>query len=252
MSVRLIFLFLPFLGFSQWGDFYLASLQQANSDPILAIGNVEASWREEAWSATGTAGTWTDNSGNGNNLTVVGGAPQVQSASVYQVYYDGTDDHHALSTDVANLDFLPGTDSFTIAVKLGNTAPTAGVVNSGGHLVNKGTFNGITEYQYGISYWNTNQFYVTCGGDNTIFSYNPIAEDEIVVVFTASDVSLYVNGSQIGTTTAFTGTFQTTQPVSIASRNGGGNQDSEVYIRDIIIFSKALDASERTTVFDNL
>lgn len=249
--MRIIFLLL-FCVSASAQSFVINSYQYEASDPILAIGDVVASWREEAFSATGAAGTWTDSSGNGHDIPVSSGSPTVQSASVYQVYYDGTDDGHALTTDDIDFDFVPGTDSWTIAIKLGNTAPTSAAVNSGGFLVNKGTFNGGSEYQYSIAYANTNQFYIYCGGDLSLFSYNPVAEDEIIVVFTPSDVSLYVNGSQVGTTTAFTGTYTTTETFSIAARNSGTSQESEIYLRDVIVFSKALSAGERTTVFDNI
>lgn len=248
-NIFFLLLLIPFFGQAQIVDRFT---RFGDSDPILGIGDVVASWREEAWSGTGAAGTWTDSSGNGHDIPVASGSPTVQSASTWQVYYDGTDDSHALATDDPDFDFVPGTDSWTIAIKLGNTAPTRAFVNTGGFLVNKGTFNGGSEYQYSIAYANTNQFYIFAGGDLSNFSYNPVAEDEIIVVFTASDVSLYVNGSQVGTTTAYSGTFTTPQTFSIAARNSGTNWESEVYIRDVIVFSKALNASERTTVFDNI
>ncbi|TXN36138.1 hypothetical protein FVB32_16400 [Flagellimonas hymeniacidonis] len=150
------------------------------------------------------------------------------------------------------LNFVPGTDEFTIMGFMGTGVPSQGV------LVAKGD----DDWQYGIDI-TSSKFWTDIGNANSsarFFDLSSGLVDEnihFVLVVKTTESLLYINGQLIETRNSNSiGTFTDSIDILIgahrSSGNSGFNWEYSDHIRNIGIFSKALSSSEIQAIYNDL
>ncbi len=150
------------------------------------------------------------------------------------------------------LNFVPGTDEFTIMGFMGTGVPSQGV------LVAKGD----DDWQYGIDI-TSSKFWTDIGNANSSARYfnlsSGLVDENIhfVLVVKTTESLLYINGQLIETRNSNSiGTFTDSIDILIgahrSSGNSGFNWEYSDHIRNIGIFSKALSSSEIQAIYNDL
>ena len=219
---------------------------EGSSDPIDTMDGIIASWRADDLPAVGQpAGNWTDRI---NSFVMVAkGSPTIQSSTTgKEVFYDGVDDAHANDADDPEIDFIPETDAFTYVFKIGS--PSA----FGEQLFGKRNSAASTN-QYGAEARGAD-FRVRLGGASYNFTHNndETIENIYVVAVSTTQVSLYANGTLIGTQTlAGSATYPPVLAFG-ATENGGTANFTSFGMMDFLLFDKTLNQTEVNTIQSNL
>ncbi|RDY57726.1 LamG-like jellyroll fold domain-containing protein [Flagellimonas nanhaiensis] len=203
--IRIFFLLIPFLGFSQVPDLLLASQQQANSGP------------SDSRDLPGLVYSVDDPPTDLNFL----GDRQIDIGST-------------------NIDFTPGTDEFSIVVKMGGTHPT-----SFSSIIAKGTSSSV-QYMLGIQ--DGNNLNTALGGGNIVQSSNTFYSGTDLYIWTVSTTTQILRDD--GTerlNAAFSGTATNASNVTIGGRSDSTSQmtGSIAWIR---IYNRVLSASEISAI----
>jgi len=209
--------------------------------------------------APSSGSTWTDSSGNGRNATLVG-SPSYVSNNGGGIRLNNPDNFE--STNHISVPYNIASNTVTVEVVASfNPTSTWGVVwgnefydDSRGYLAYVNTTYGelvITEMNYGIPYGETA---VTITESNDIRQW--------IFVINGTQVSLYLNGSQVGTTnTSGNQTLFATSEFYFGARHlndGTGstdymnNSDSVLYpvFYQMRVYNKALSGAEITQNFN--
>lgn len=154
----------------------------------------------------------------------------------------------------ALLDFMPGTDEFTIMGMSGTGIPTAGFFVCKGVIYNN--------MQYGININNNSYYWTSIGSSWDYFttSNGLVQENQhFVLVVSPTESKLYLNGQLIQTRgSGSVGTDLVNVDVLIGARrdvestNTGLGFEFETNIKNIGIFSKALSATEIQNIYNEL
>lgn len=247
---------------------------EAATDPIIAIGNLEAWWDRDGIDPSATVDgnnvdTWTDRIGGRVLNKVTGTQPKLEvNASLRAVRFDGTNAMRI--AEWAAVDFVGMTDAYTIIAKTGNDAGTIGT------LVGK-QFDGAKEIQYQLAISPPNgttigKFHHTLGGAATsadtftrhVIASPPLVANKVfaVTVGTANNndtVAYYDNEvpsvdfeppeKRIGTNT-------NNYDIYVGARWAGTGDtlgfQFDGSIAHVLFFSKKLSSSEIATVVANL
>lgn len=199
----------------------------------------------DANSYPGSGTTWTDLSGNGNNGTLTNG-PTFSSANRGSIVFDGTNDYilinNSTSTNISN--------NVTYAIWI---RPSVNITNTGQNNSDVSFFrkqtsgSGFILEVFGTTASNKQlSFFVNYpSGVTTTYTLNANIWYYIVGTYDGSVSYLYVNGSQVATST-FTTTVTTSAaihigtfiPSSTPTRNFQGN------ISNCSIYNRALSTNE--------
>ena len=199
----------------------------------------------------GSGTTWTDLSGRGNTGTLTNG-PTYSSANGGSIVFDGVDDYVDLTSTIQF-----DTSDFSICgwfrSNSGNT--------SFKQIWNSGYAGGNPDVEIGLlTITNTLYFYIRGsggGGDivNTSYSVDDNVWRYFSVTKTSSLISLYVNGSLIGSTS---GSFTSdVDSAGVIPRIGNGlnninNRFFKGSIPQVSIYNRALTAAEVSQNFNAL
>lgn len=247
-------------------------LSRAPSDPIVAIGNLEAWWDRDGIDGTATidgdnVDTWTDSVGSRVLNKVTGTQPELEvNGGLRAVRFDGTNAMRI--AEWAAVDFQPTVDAFTIIVKAGNDIGTQGT------LIGK-QLNGSDEIQYqaAIAVGGTaaGKFQLHAGTVTGTSAYtrwhiaDPTLAANSVFSFVAgttdnADVTGYYNTTAApldgGISAPFLNSHTNNHDIYVGARwAGSGDTLGFQYdgsIAHILLFSKELNSSEIATVVANL
>ncbi len=187
-------------------------------------------------------GTWTDLISD-NNATQSGTSKPVLhlDGGIRQVRFNGATSWLDIGTP-ANLDFAPGTDEFSVVIKLGGGSAT------GGYILSKAPATPSLR-QYGFVVQDENDLSVVIGGT----TYGSIAftyASNSLLIYTISTTAVNLRGDGVALLTgAAIGTATTTANVNIGTRtneDGGNNFNGDLEF--IAIYNKVLSAEEISAI----
>lgn len=170
--------------------------------------------------------------------------------TIKEISFDGTDDYFSLGQP-GNLNFVPGTDEFTIVIETGSGSPTTGV------LVGKTVSNGgLRQYQFGVEN-NQSDIYLNTGGSSTISdtNYNLAQPSLLIFRVTTSTMQARHNGLN-GAAHNRSLTNTTNTDITIGARMSDGNTSPTFFyngtIRKIAFIAKAISDLEALAIENEL
>ena len=145
----------------------------------------------ESYPSSGTS--WYDISGNGNDGTLSNG-PTFNSGNQGYIIFDGTNDY--MDSNATSSNFTFGTGNFTIDMWY---YPLTSYAAANGYLIDLGS-NGtrLQMYYNNIYFYGANSTYAL-GSSGSGFAINNWYH--IVATRNGSDLTIYINGSSVGTGT---------------------------------------------------
>lgn len=241
-----------------------------DTDPILAIGNLEAWWDRDGIDSSATVDgnnvdTWTDAIAGRVLNKVTGTQPVLElNGSLRAVRFDGTNAMRI--AEWSGVDFLPGTDAFTIVVKLGND-PGSG----GGTLIGK-QLDGSDEIQYQFARANlVNMIQMHAGTTAAQTTYTRWDTGSTINSEANQVYSIAVGTASATDVTAYEGTTSLSLDTGSSPYTNGHSNNYDIYvgarwagsgdsigfafdgsIAHLLIFSKKLNFTEISTVVANL
>ncbi|WP_394749475.1 hypothetical protein [Spongiimicrobium salis] len=162
-----------------------------------------------------------------------------------QILFDGVDDFYTYG-NVPQLDFTPGTDEFTIVLKIGHAVNTT----KNQQLISKAQLNTTTSGQYSISLVSSIQRYYA-GGQQSIESAVFAPGDVIIMIVRTTGMDVYRNDVQIVTNGAV-GTVTTSNNVLLGSRFDGTTHNFEGSLSHVAIFNAATTAQEASAIYNEI
>jgi hypothetical protein len=239
-------------GISVGGGIYVNS-GAGSPSPSPAPSIVTSGLQFNLATAPSTGSTWTDSSGNGRNATLLG-SPSYVSSNGGGIRLNNEDNN--------------GTDYISVPYNIASNTVTVEVVASFNPTSTWGTI-------WGNEFYDNNSGYLAYLGSNTEISYGipnsetteTITESNAIrhwiFVINVTQASLFLNGSQIGSTdtinnqTLFaTGGFQFGSRFAFNNGTGFGdtmnNSDSVLYpvFYQMRVYNKALSGAEITQNFN--
>lgn len=196
----------------------------------------------------GTGTTWTDLSGNGNNATLVNGVGYSSSNGGY-LTFDGSNDY-ALGTNV----------NISTAATLITWFKTS-TSQSNKYIFNlpwiSGGSNGFDLAFIQLTDLGTNLSTTTQLGYSKLYSvpggYNDNVWRMLVATYDGSNLKLFINGSQVGSSLVATGTIrQTVNGEYNVGRFGSYGAYGIVDVASVNVYNRALNSTEITQNFDAL
>lgn len=201
-----------------------------NNTSIVAVGTTNGDNLTE----------WTDLSGNGNDAAP-GVAPDYFNGTTGpQVNFDSTEWLDVADASVG--DYTLGTDEFTIVVREGDNVGTTG------YMVSK-VISTTSDGLWGVFKSSALNYRFIHGGST--LELNGLSADSnklIIVTFTTTDITVFVDGTQVGTTTLDT-TYasNSAQSINIGSRSDGSflhNGDIDL----VAVIPVAVDGTQRAAI----
>jgi hypothetical protein len=189
---------------------------------------------------------WNDESGNGLHATNTGtNSPELLiEGGERHVRFDGTD--FLTFGQPAALNFVGGTDEFTIIVKLGAT-----VTNGNQVLVAKAQINMTTTGQYAIHLQsNLRRYHV--GGNISYGGTDWAADDIITMVARTTGKDAYVNNVSDGVSDDPVGTATVTNDVLIGARYDGTSYPLNGTLAYVLIYNAELTPTELTAIYNEI
>ncbi|WP_394749528.1 hypothetical protein [Spongiimicrobium salis] len=162
-----------------------------------------------------------------------------------QILFDGVDDFYTYG-NVPQLDFTPGTDEFTIVLKIGHAVSQTKTQQ----LIAKAQLNSTSSGQYSISLISSTQRYYA-GGLQSIESTAFAAGDVIVMVVRTTGMDVYRNDVLIVDNEPV-GTATTSNDLLLGARFDGSSHNYEGSFSHIAIFNDAISRSEITEIFNEI
>jgi len=191
----------------------------------------------------GTGTTTKDNSGNGNNGTLVNGPTWVDSRFGKALSFDGVNDY----VGVANSSSLNPTSAITMEAWIKLSA-----LNASKRIIRKASqwllwFNASKQLEA----------IVVVGGSNVTATYTTLLSTgtwyHVVAKYdpTTTRVHLFLNGSEVATSSTKTGSIATTtNPLGIGAAYGG-TEALQGTIDEVRIYNRALSAVEISALYGN-
>lgn len=176
-----------------------------------------------------------------SDMTLSGVILHVESGQ-RQVDFDG--DGFGSIPD-ADVDYVPGTDAFTIAGRIGYDGMGSGTSEC---VFAKAQLNMSTTSQYAL--WQQSSIRrINVGGtqqtNGTIFN----AGDIFVLTVRTTGADLYINNTKVLDNVAI-GTVTTTNDLIIGARNDGSSFETSASLSHFYIKNQAIDATEATALYD--
>ena len=190
----------------------------------------------------GSGTTWTDLSGNSNNGTLTNG-PTFDSNNQGSIVFDGSDDLVSIS-DSSSIDVTP-----TVTISAWINPSGFGENNFGRIVDSEDSYNFFLDNSTvtsGIRYWPN--------AGNAFSVANCVTLDEwanFVVVHSGSNVTIYKNGVSIGTSSGIS-TLPSTSSGLFIGNSDVGDRAFEGKISQVLVYSKALSASDVLTNYNRL
>jgi len=207
----------------------------SNTDGAAVSNGDEVSTWVNRYTGAGTAGDATSVSGNRPQLKISGGDRLIDFTAANVDY---------LTVAKANVDFVGGTDEFTIIIEVGDEDIDTSVSQ---HMMAIAGFAPTTNHQYAIYVTGGGLRFNVGGGDITYTIATLTAGSIIELVVNTSTFEGYVNGTQVGTTTAV-GTNTWTSDLKISGRNDGTSLPLDVSLRTVLIYNAELTPAERSEI----
>ncbi len=250
MRITLILLFFTCFAYGQTPEVVAASWLQANqqSDPVDGIPNCVASWREDDLTA-GVTTDWTDRINSFVAVAKGGITASSDGSGGVQFDYDGIDDAHNVDSNPLQLNFLPQVDEYTVVVKYGSVVPQA-IIRTVAYTNGSDTGN----YQYGLRRENASTYRTYVGGslaNNSLTDQN-LVNDIFIMTVSTTTINLYQNNVLINSPAIAGSTSNPACTLSFMAVTNGTEFFSQGTIRDVVIYSRVINATERQTIQDNL
>ena len=193
-------------------------------------------------SYSGSGTTWSDLSGQGNTATLVNG-PTYNSADGGYIEFDGTDDYVTTNNTLSDADNL-----FSDSGNSWSTNCWFNTSGDGGINVRGGGFGGSTTYAV---YKQSGILRVRLRG-GTVSGVATISNDvwnNIVVTWDGTTSKSYLNGSFVTNNAVGTASSQNDK-FALGAANSGNNNNLNGKISQMLVYNRALTASEITQNFD--
>lgn len=199
----------------------------------------------------GSGTTWTDLSGEGNNLTLTNG-PTYDTGNGGSLTFDGVNDHASrnLSNSIIS---NPSLNNMNISVNFWCNVTSA----SSYYILSSGAQTSSTGVAF--SYQNGNPFYTIRGTNTESFLYFDVSNFPLNTwinwCFTSNGTSfiLYKNGSQIRSNGFSAGSFSTVHNIiSIGKPNNADSFYAAMKFSNLSIYKKTLSAAEVSQNFNAL
>ncbi|WP_258053256.1 LamG-like jellyroll fold domain-containing protein [Streptomyces sp. Ru72] len=205
------------------------------------------------WKLSETSGLAADDSSGGNRKVTLGSAVTRSTEKGGSAVFNGTANAYGQADGPA----VNTSGSFTVSawVKLGSTGANSTFLAQDGKVA-----SGFQLY-YSTAYgWTFNRHGSDTSGASTIRTYSGTSAvtsgtwTHLTGVYDQATASLklYVNGSQSGTTTAFTSPWEATGPLQIGRRlyNGTYAENANGSIADVQVYGEALTASQVSSLYN--
>lgn len=191
---------------------------------------------------------WDDLSGNNYDATETTNEPQLHLVSGERQVDFVTANDDFLSIAHANVDLTPGTDEFTIVVKLGDETPNASNYQC---LFCKAQLNFFTSAQYAAytsggltNYW--------IGGDrHTLSSNDWVAEDIIFMVVRTDGADIYINNVKVLDNVSV-GTDTTSNDLILGATYQGATANLDVPLSYYLMYTDDLTTDQLTAIYNEI
>ncbi|MHB9861197.1 LamG-like jellyroll fold domain-containing protein [Streptomyces sp. YIM S03343] len=223
------------------------------------LGNITASTVHDGttapvarWKLSETSGLTADDSSGGNHKVTLGSAVTRSTEKGGSAVFNGTANAYGQADGPA----VNTSGSFTVSawVKLGSTSANSTFLGQDGKVA-----SGFQLY-YSTAYgWTFNRHGSDTTSPATIRTYSGTSAvttgtwTHLTGVYDQASASLklYVNGSQSGTTAAFTSPWEATGPLQIGRRlyNGTYAENTNGSIADVQVYGEALTASQVSSLY---